>query len=74
MAEQELLGRTEALLRPRDSAYVPRARPREETSVTRSLLPLQNPMAVATHRNLAKVSAASCGSHPRALGEAPSLP
>uniref|UniRef100_A0A8C6HP93 Zinc finger protein 551 n=1 Tax=Mus spicilegus TaxID=10103 RepID=A0A8C6HP93_MUSSI len=31
------------------------ARPREETSATWSLLPLQNPMAVAMHRNMAQV-------------------
>ena len=61
MAERkELLCVTEALLRPSDSAHMPRARPREETSATWSLLPLQNPMAVAMHRNIAQVSAASC--------------
>lgn len=56
MAERkELLCVTEALLRPSDSAHMPRARPREETSATWSLLPLQNPMAVAMHRNIAQV-------------------
>uniref|UniRef100_A0A8I5Y616 Zinc finger protein 551 n=1 Tax=Rattus norvegicus TaxID=10116 RepID=A0A8I5Y616_RAT len=56
MAEsQELFCSKEARLRPSDSAQVPRALPMEETSVTWSLLPLQNPMAVATHRNLVQV-------------------
>lgn len=58
MAEsQELFCSKEARLRPSDSAQVPGALPMEETSVTWSLLPLQNPMAVATHRNLVQVSA-----------------